>query len=503
MAGPMRPIRPRRGDEARYYRQIRKVLLDPLLKEVRSGLTQAAAARLAIEQLDNIQWPTGVSVGLVESEIEAQAARLRGYHRERLVETFKTSLGVDIRSVLREPEIDAWMTRWRQVNIDLIRTIPRRLHDDLQRRMTQVFAERPFDRQALGKVLQTEFGSAGYNLRRLTRDQTSKAIGQLTQIRQQQIGVTDYRWRTSEDERVRPTHRENNNKVFSWKNPPSATGHPGSDIQCRCSAIAHLVEGGAPLRSLRDDLPLWGDRPVTTLPQVAQEVGWQLSTRPAMTQEASDAATTRIGSGARVQEGQDVALKRYANQRWGDQRVRIVDGDEFDAIDSPTLWRGVGDQRYVQSNLNGEWVGTGVYGNGNYYGIADDALSYMEQNGWMFRAKLDPNARVLRGREARSAMQQRQEAAYLADDVSEGSKMFNVDMGRFAAQEGYDAMIVGRWDFNVVLNQRAIIIDRRSLPDGEWGRQLLERRAADLAAGNRDIGNRPYFSQLVKRLGDE
>ena len=46
--------------------------------------------------------------------------------------------------------------------------------------MSATFAERPFDRQALSRVLSAEFQSAGYNLRRLTRDQTGKAIGQLT-----------------------------------------------------------------------------------------------------------------------------------------------------------------------------------------------------------------------------------------------------------------------------------------------------------------------------------
>ena len=41
---------------------------------------------------------------------------------------------------------------------------------------------------------------------------------------------------TSEDERVRPTHQNNNGETYSWDNPPFETGNPGDDIQCRCTA---------------------------------------------------------------------------------------------------------------------------------------------------------------------------------------------------------------------------------------------------------------------------
>ena len=64
-------------------------------------------------------------------------------------------------------------------------------------------------------------------------------IGNLTELRQTSIGVTDYVWSTSGDERVRPEHAARNGKVYKWSEPP-AGGHPGEDIQCRCRAIPVL-----------------------------------------------------------------------------------------------------------------------------------------------------------------------------------------------------------------------------------------------------------------------
>ena len=50
------------------------------------------------------------------------------------------------------------------------------------------------------------------------------------------MGIEEYRWRTSKDERVRATHAANEGKVFRWDTPPAETGHPGNDVQCRCDA---------------------------------------------------------------------------------------------------------------------------------------------------------------------------------------------------------------------------------------------------------------------------
>ncbi len=44
-----------------------------------------------------------------------------------------------------------------------------------------------------------------------------------------------YIWRTRGDNKVRPFHAANNGRIFAWDDPP-ATGHPGEDYNCRCTA---------------------------------------------------------------------------------------------------------------------------------------------------------------------------------------------------------------------------------------------------------------------------
>lgn len=44
-----------------------------------------------------------------------------------------------------------------------------------------------------------------------------------------------YIWRTRKDGKVRPSHAENDGRVFSWDDPPE-TGHPGTSYGCRCWA---------------------------------------------------------------------------------------------------------------------------------------------------------------------------------------------------------------------------------------------------------------------------
>lgn len=80
-----------------------------------------------------------------------------------------------------------------------------------------------------------EVGGIANRARLIARDQISKLNGQVTQERQKSLGIDKYRWRTSQDERVRDTHRALEGEVFSWDNPPSV-GHPGEDFQCRCTA---------------------------------------------------------------------------------------------------------------------------------------------------------------------------------------------------------------------------------------------------------------------------
>ena len=83
-------------------------------------------------------------------------------------------------------------------------------------------------------MLRDEYQSSGYNLRRLTRDQTNKQIGGLSKLRHGQLGITKFIWRTVADERVRAEHAGYDGQTYEWSQAPE--GGPGAPILCRCNA---------------------------------------------------------------------------------------------------------------------------------------------------------------------------------------------------------------------------------------------------------------------------
>lgn len=235
------PVRPRRKDEREYERMLRQTVLDPLFRDLRAGLVNVTALAQALALIDAEAYQNPGRY-LPVDEIAEQLAKLEGYHRARLIATFKSALGVNIRPYLTQSLIESYMAVRVEANVALVKTIPPRAHEGLKRRLTKALQDKPFDRQHVTNMLQEEYRVSGYNVRRLARDQTTKTIGGLTELRHQQIGIERYQWSTSLDERVRATHIVQHGRTFTWNNPPAETGHPGNDVQCRCVAIPIILQ---------------------------------------------------------------------------------------------------------------------------------------------------------------------------------------------------------------------------------------------------------------------
>ena len=92
------------------------------------------------------------------------------------------------------------------------------------------------DTASLSEILKDEYSLSNSDSEMIALDQTRKYNGSVTEARQAAAGVTNYIWWTMEDAKVRPEHMELHGKVFAWGSPP-ATGHPGSEFNCRCKAL--------------------------------------------------------------------------------------------------------------------------------------------------------------------------------------------------------------------------------------------------------------------------
>lgn len=64
-----------------------------------------------------------------------------------------------------------------------------------------------------------------------------------------------YIWRTQGDDKVRPSHAANEGKIFAWDNPP-ATGNPGDEYGCRCTAEPYYGIYDPPIEPVYPELVL-------------------------------------------------------------------------------------------------------------------------------------------------------------------------------------------------------------------------------------------------------
>ena len=92
----------------------------------------------------------------------------------------------------------------------------------------------------------------------------------INELRQRALGIRQYVWRTRDDDRVRSTHADHDDRVFGWDDPPEG-GHPGQAWGCRCHAepwfgpdndLAEAVVIPAQF-TIIDDLPNWRTLPET------------------------------------------------------------------------------------------------------------------------------------------------------------------------------------------------------------------------------------------------
>lgn len=96
--------------------------------------------------------------------------------------------------------------------------------------------------EKLVKSIEHDYQVSHSKAKFLARQETSLLMSEFREQRYKSVGVNEYRWSTSGDQRVRPMHKALNGKIFTWDNPPivdekGRRAHPGQDWGCRCIAI--------------------------------------------------------------------------------------------------------------------------------------------------------------------------------------------------------------------------------------------------------------------------
>lgn len=172
-----------------------------------------------------------------DDEIEAmarkQAQKIEAFNQAQMSRQMTTLLGVN--PFVSEPWLADEVKAFTKANVSYITSIPQQYFEKVQQSIIRnVQAGKLTDK--IAEDIKSIYNVSENRAELIARDQTSKFNGDLTRLRQTNIGITKYVWSTSLDERVREEHAALEGKTFSWNDPPDE-GNPGEAINCRCVAL--------------------------------------------------------------------------------------------------------------------------------------------------------------------------------------------------------------------------------------------------------------------------
>jgi len=173
---------------------------------------------------------------------ERMADRASTHQRGQLQRQVKAAVGVDL--ALADRGVRPHVQQFVAENVALIKSVPQMYFDDVEKRVLMGMRE-GLRHTEIAAQLEERFGVAESRAKLIARDQVNKFTGALNKVRQEQLGIGAYIWRTMNDNRVRSEHEDREGRHFTWDAPPE-DGHPGEPINCRCYAepdFAGIVEG--------------------------------------------------------------------------------------------------------------------------------------------------------------------------------------------------------------------------------------------------------------------
>lgn len=178
------------------------------------------------------------------------------FNERQYEKTVNSVLGIDV--FLEEPWLKNQLELFANQNSQLIKNMT----DNEMERVSGIVQrglQEGSSYESIADNIEKSFGITRRHAKLIARDQTSKLNGSLTKLRQQELGITQYRWQTSDDERVRQTHKVLEGKICRWDDPTvflnedtgkwekrSSIGgtnvHTSQDVNCRCVPIP-IIEG--------------------------------------------------------------------------------------------------------------------------------------------------------------------------------------------------------------------------------------------------------------------
>lgn len=220
-----------------------------------SNLKQDHLTDYLEQTIEFIKLKSAYEVSKLVGDLIRQAARINLFNKNSFNNS-RDGLKRTYNEFFEPKIIQDELRLWALDNARLIKSIPEQMIDKVASKIAEGVRART-SITALSRELEAVLNISKNRAKLIARDQTAKLNGRLTRHRNLLLGITQYKWLTSRDERVRHTHDVLESKICSWedetiyKNPQSQTWkkrstikgapvHPGLDIMCRCTSVSML-----------------------------------------------------------------------------------------------------------------------------------------------------------------------------------------------------------------------------------------------------------------------
>lgn len=237
------------GNYARRLRVMREGMIAAVREHVVPVLERIAAEASRIATTDAKAPSLGEAMDKARAEFDKNWPRSRmtaiaapiaqevpRFNARQLNKQLSAAIGetISLDVVGSEAWVAAAALEWTNENVALIKSIPDQFFPDLEKYLTREVADGA-RWEELAATIEDRYGVTAARAELIARDQVGKYNGDLNRVRQTDLGITKFTWRTMGDERVRDDHVERNGQTYEWTDPPEGET-PGEPIQCRCYA---------------------------------------------------------------------------------------------------------------------------------------------------------------------------------------------------------------------------------------------------------------------------
>jgi len=234
--------------EREYLKALRMILRE-MARETRENIVPLVVAEMQANRAMTSDADRSWFQRLLEMSIdlaisaEGMVGRILGLeaerHTKRFMETAKRALGVDLAAVVRQEDLGDLLRNAALKNAQLIKG----LADDTVKRVSLTVMNAVTSGKSakdLRAELTRQFGISDRRANLIARNEIASFNADMNRLRHVQAGITEYVWRSSADERVRPLHRLLDGRTYEYGKPTDAEEGlpPGKPIACRCIAQA-------------------------------------------------------------------------------------------------------------------------------------------------------------------------------------------------------------------------------------------------------------------------